>query len=270
MSISPATQPRPSAEGPVVERIPWSLLGPSFIESWGRFEPRNPQPEHLELLGPNGSGKTFALAQINAEMVRRRQSSIIFVATKAADKTITSMGWPVVSTWREVQKHDQVIFWPRTSKVGTARKEYQASRISELLDNLWGADANTIVEFDEFAYVESLNRDIKDTLQMYWREGRSHGITVVAGKQRPQGVQRDMHSESRVTIAFQMKDRNDNERLAELLGNKRDLLPVIDSLDRGKHEFILRHDLSDSLYVTWIDKPVNPKVIADKNRGYRK
>jgi hypothetical protein len=224
----------------------------------------------MELLGPNGSGKTFLLGQINAEMVRRRQSAIIFVATKAADKTITSMGWPVVSTWRDVQKHDQVIFWPHTSKTGTARKEYQASRIGELLDNLWGAEANTIIEFDEFAYIESLNRDIKDTLQMYWREGRSHGITVVAGKQRPQGVQRDMHSESRVTVAFQMKDRLDNERLAELLGNKRDFLPIIDSLDRSRHEFILRHDLSDSFYISWVDKPVNPAAIAKKTRGYRR
>lgn len=265
-----ATPRPPSAEPLVVERVPWSELGPEFIETWGRYEPKNPQPEHMELLGPNGSGKTFLEAQINAEMVRRRQSSIIFVATKKADATIASMGWPVADTWRETQKHDQVLFWPNTSATGRARKAYQASRIGELLDNLWGKDANTIIEFDEFAYVESLDPDIKETLQMYWREGRSHGITVVAGKQRPQGVARDMHSESRVTIGFRMKDRLDNERLAELLGSKKELLPTIEGLDRSKHEFVFRHDLSDSLFVSWVDRPVDVKAVSESQRGYRR
>jgi hypothetical protein len=265
-----STRRPPSSEPLVVERVPWSELGPEFIAQWGRYEPRNPQPEHMELLGPNGSGKTFLLAQINAEMIRRRQASIIFVATKKADDTIMSMGYPIAETWRETQKHDQVLFWPQTSATGRARKAYQAGRIQELLDNLWGKDANTIIEFDEFAYAEALDPDLKATLQMYLREGRSHGITVVAGKQRPQGTQRDMHSETRVTMGFRMKDLQDNERLAELLASKRELLPTITTLDRSKHEFVFRHDLSDSLFVSWVDKPVNVRLASESQRGYRR
>jgi hypothetical protein len=263
--------PLPASPEDVLEvpRVPWSQLGPDFIASWGRYDPRDPQPEHMELLGQNGSGKTFLLTQINAEMVRRRKSSIIFIATKKADKTISAMQWPTVSSWREAQRYDQLVYWPRTSKTGRERRAYQADRIQELLDNLWDEDANTIVEFDEYAYVEGLSPDLRVTLQMYLREGRSHGITVVAGKQRPQGVQRDMHSETRVTAAFKMKDRDDNLRLAEVLGD-RDLLPVINGLDKARHEFVFKHDLSDSLYVSWVDKPVDVAVVAEKARGYRR
>ncbi len=264
------TPPTPPPEPLVVERVPWSVVGPEFVAKWGRFDPKDPQPEHLELLGQNGSGKTFWLTQVNAEMIRRRNSSIIFVATKKADKTISAMGFPIAETWREAQKHDQVLFWPRTGKTGAARKTYQASRIQELLDNLWQEDANTIVEFDEFAYVEALSRDLRDTLQMYLREGRSHNITVVLGKQRAQGIQRDAHSETRVTVAFKVKDLDDRIRLAELLGNRKELLPVIDSLDLEKHEFLFKHDLSDSLLISWIDKPVNVRAVAERQRGYRR
>lgn len=271
MPTSPATPPRRSAAEPVeVERVPWSVLGPEFIADVGRHDPKNPQPEHLEILGPTGSGKTFCLTQILVELVRRRKSSIIFIATKAADSSVRALGWPVVDSWREVQKHDQVIFWPRTSKIGKARQEYQESRIAELLDNLWKEDANTIVVFDEFAYIESLSQDMKKTLLMYLREGRSHGITCIMGKQRPQGVTRDMHSESVWTIAFRMTDRQDNERVAEIFGDKRAMLPVVEDLDQERHEFLIQHQISRTQYVSWIDEPVDLKEAARRQHGYRR
>jgi nucleoside-triphosphatase THEP1 len=266
-----ATAPAPAdLETPAIERQPWSVIGPDFIAVWGRADPKNPQPEHLELLGPTGSGKTFLLVQILIEMVRRRKSSVIFIATKQADKTVSALGWPVVDTWAGVRKHDQVVYWPRTSKTGKARKQYQAAKIQELLDRLWEPDANTIVIFDEFAYVESLDADLAATLQMYLREGRSHGITVVAGKQRPQGVQRDMHSETKVTIGFRMKDKTDNERLAEIFGDKKALLPVVMSLNRAKREFLLRLDELDVTVISWVDKPINPKQHAREQSSYRR
>ncbi len=251
----------------VIERVPWSKLGPEFVATWGRFDPKNPQPEHMEFLGPNGSGKTFLKQQIFIEMARRRNSSIVIIATKQQDKTVMDLHWPVVSTTREVMKHERCVFWPRTKAIGVSRKQFQAEKIQDLLDHLWQPDANVIVDFDEFAYVETLSPDMKETLNMYLREGRSHGITVCAGKQRAQGVQRDMHSESRVTAAFKMKDDEDNERLAQVLGNKRELMPVLRSLDRGKHEFVFKHDQSDAMFISWVDKPVK----APKNpEGYRK
>jgi nucleoside-triphosphatase THEP1 len=251
----------------VVERIPWSVAGPAFIKIWGRFDPKDPQPEHMELIGQNGSGKTFFIAQVCAEMVRRRGTHIVFIATKRADKTIRAMGWPVVDSARDALRQDQCVFWPATSRTGTARREYQASRIQELLDELWQEDANIIVIFDEFAYIESLSADLKATLQMYLREGRSHGITVVAGKQRPQGVQRDMHSESRITVAFRVKDTEDIERNAELLGDRKLFIPILKTLSPAKHEFVVRHDQGEVVIISWIDKPVDVAAVMRRARS---
>lgn len=205
-------------------------------------------------------------------MVRVRHSAVVFIATKAQDATVAALGWPVVDNYRDLARNDsdQLIFWPRTSKTGRARKLHQAERIQELLDQLWGENANTIVVFDEYAYIEGLTPDLKATLLMYLREGRSHGITCVMGKQRPQGVQRDMHSESVWTIGFRMKDRQDNERLAEMFGNKREWLPVIASLDRAKHEFIIAHQVTDTVYISWVDKPLDPASARRRDESYKK
>lgn len=269
--ITPSSTPRRSNPRLIVpekriERIPWSQLGPPFIAEWGRPRGKN-EPEHLEVLGPTGSGKGVFLRDILLERARRRSTHMIFICTKNADKTTASMGWPIEDTVRGTQQHEQVVFWPRTSKKGTERKVYQARKIQGLLDEIWEPDANTVIIFDEFLYVESLNRNLKDTCGMYLREGRSHGICCVMGKQRPQGVQRDMHSETDWKFAFKMNDDDDNERLAQLFGNKRAMLPVVNSLDREKFEFLAQHKMTGDTYISWVDKPVR----APKNQdSYRK
>ena len=238
-----------------IEHIPWSVLGPQFIAEWGR--PRGEvQPEHMEILGPTGSGKSWFQKSILLERARRRGTHVIVIATKAADSTMTDMGWPIVDTWREVRKHPQCIFWPRTSKIGEEREAFQAAKIEDLLARLWQPNSNTIVVFDEWVYIEGLSRKLRSIMNMYVREGRSHGLTCVMGKQRPQGTQRDMHSESDWKIAFKMNDRNDNERLAELFGAKREWIPVIETLRRDKFEFLIQHKLTGDTYISWIDKPL--------------
>lgn len=251
--------------------MPWSVLGPDFIASWGR--PRGKaQPEHLEILGPTGSGKSYLLVDILRERVRRRQSSVVYVVTKQADSTIHQLGWPITDSWRDVLRNDQVVFWPRTGEIGARRKAYQAARIQDLLDRLWQEDANVVVVFDEAAYIETLSGDLRDTMQMYLREGRSHGITCVLGKQRAQGIQRDMHSETDWKVAFRMNDFEDNERAAQLFGAKRVYTPVLESLDRERHEFLIQHKLTGAEYISWVDRPLAPPPPSGPARsaGYLK
>lgn len=264
------TSPRTSFPGTDLdlERVPWSVLGPEFIASWG--QPRGKlMPEHLEIAGPTGSGKSYLLVDAIKERVRRRKSSAIYIATKQADDTIDALGWPIARTWREVRRHDQVVYWPRTKAIGEARKRFQAERIGDLLNRLWQPKANTVVVFDEFAYIETLPGDLKAICQMYLREGRSHGLTCVCGKQRIQGVQRDMHSETDWKFGFKMNDREDNERLAELFGERKLYLPIIDTLDREKHEFLVQHKMTGTQYISWVDKTLAPKT-RPRRTGYRK
>ena len=245
------------------QRVPWSQLEPDFTAAWGRADPADPQPEHMEIAGQNGSGKTYLLCSaLQARMIRRETPAVI-VCTKKADRVFSLLGWPVVDRPQDLNKNPNALYWPRTSAVGTERDAFNDRKVRELLSALWVEDSNRIVAFDEIGYVESLSGESRALVQQYWREGRSIGITVVAMKQRPQGAQRDMHSESYWTAAFKPKDRGDLERWAELYGAPRDWMPVFDSLtahgDRGEQrEFIIRHSRSNEAYISWIDTPLRP------------
>lgn len=253
---TPLTRRRPSdIDVPDVPRIAWSELGPDFVASWGRPRGKD-MPEHIEIVGPTGSGKGMLKRDMLLERARRRGTHIVSIVTKEADRTADSMNWPVVESWAGVRKYDQCIFWPRTSKLGEEREEYQEAKIRDLLERLWTPDANTVVDFDEWVYIENLSTRMRRLLNMYLREGRSHGLTCMMGKQRVQGTQRDMHSESDWKCAFKMNDTDDNKRLAELFGNVRAYLPVIESLDRERFEFLIQHKLTGQTYISWVDQPV--------------
>lgn len=249
------------------ERVPWSELGPYFTAAWGRADPSNPQPEGLEIIGQNGSGKTRLVMHMLQERYAARRSAAVMILTKTDDDIFTQMGWPVVSRPDEIAGNPNVIFWPRTRLMGNARKSFHERMVSELLHRLWQPGANTIVEFDEIGYVESLSGDMRALVQQYWREGRSLGITTVAMKQRPQGTQRDMHSESLWTVGFKPKDRGDLERWAELFGARRDWMPVFDDLDANAHEFVIRHSRTGEAYISWVDVPLTPQKVKE-GRGH--
>lgn len=243
------------------ERVPWSELSEDFMAAWAD-RPWN-QREHWEIIGPTGSGKTYLMETALQERYRRNKTGAVLVCTKADDAVFREMGWPIVSSAGDI-RDTNVIFWPRTGAKGSARKEFQRARIQALLDQLWQPNADTIVAFDEIAYVEGLSGELRDTIQMYWREARSVHIQMIAMKQRPQGTQRDMHSESMWTAVFKPKNRADAEVFAELLGAKRDWMPVLDSLDLSNHEFVLRHSSSQEAYVSWVDTPLSPQKIQHK------
>lgn len=242
----------------VIERIPWSELAPEFAQIWGRADPADPQPESMEVLGMNGSGKTLFVCKAVQERMIVRKTPCVFIQTKPDDKTILRLGWPVVDDPRRVRRERWCVYWPRTNKTGRARKEYQAAKIQQLLDYLWHKDSNIIVVFDDFGYTQSLNEDIRQTTEMYLREGRSSGITSVMIKQRPQRATREMHSETYWTVAFVPKDRQDMERFAELYGKKQEWMPVFDQMDPDRHEFLIKHARSRAVYISWIDTPLVP------------
>jgi nucleoside-triphosphatase THEP1 len=247
--------------------VPWSQLGPEFASVWGRADPSNPEPEHVEIVGMSGSGKTYLLMKLLQDRMRVRNSYITLVVTKRSDHVFAKLGWPIVRDIRDIRKYRQCIYWPQTNLLGSQRKAFHEVRIRELLTRFWVPESNRVFAFDEIAYIETLSPEVRELVQMYLREGRSNGITVVLMKQRPQGVQRDMHSETQWTFAFVPKDHNDAERFAELFGAKRDWLPVFDAMNPDNHEFLVRHTRTRVAYVSWIDEPLRPIKPPDNQRG---
>jgi nucleoside-triphosphatase THEP1 len=245
----------PAVQAP--DRVPWSELGGDFIGKWGRADGNN-EPEHVEITGQTGSGKTYLLIALLQERALLRGSSEILVATKRQDRVFSMLGWPVVDTWRELQRYRQALYWPQTGKVGIARKKFLREKIEDLLSRLWQPDANVVLAFDEIGTVEGLSAEVRELVRMYWREGRSHGISVVAMKQRPVGVVRDQHSESRWKFVFPPADDDDMRRFAQLLGPPKEWEPVLRSLDQEQHEFVVRNSVTKDAYISWIDYPLSP------------
>ena len=258
-------QPEPVAGQ--IERVPWSVLGPEFAAVWGRADPSNPEPEHAEIIGMNGSGKTYLLLKMLQDRMIVRNSHIILVVTKRSDRVFQLLGWPIVREIRDLRKYRQCIYWPQTNLIGRQRKAFHEIRIREFLSRYWQPESNRVIAFDEIAYIESLSPDVKELVAMYWREGRSNGITVVAMKQRPQGVQRDMSSETWWTFAFVPKDHADAERFAELFGSRRDWLPVFEQMNPDNHEFLVRHTRTRQAYISWVDEPLRPIEPPDNRQG---
>ena len=260
------------------ERVPWSELGPDFTGAWSGADPARGHAEHLEIVGPSGSGKTHLMLTMLQDHYRHQEAArvasgrehirtgAVLVVTKADDDIFRKLGWPVVSRADEI-RDTNVVYWPRTNKTGTERRAWHEARVRGLLDRLWQPNANTLMAFDEVGYIESLSGELRAVVQQYWREGRSLGITLVAMKQRPQGALRDMHSETSWTAVFKPKDRSDAEQFAELLGHRRDWIPVLDGLDRQGHEFVLRHAPTEQAYISWVDTPLRPQKIR-RRRGH--
>lgn len=260
------TEARLTAAGrPYPQRVPWEQLGPDFLEAWGRPNGQY-QPEHVEILGPTGCGKSWFEKEILTARAKLRGSAVVILLTKPADKTILAMDWPVVTSWPPSQwnsKHRQVVYHAGSNGLSKAALERQAAKVEELLDALWHPDANVVLAVDEIAYVEQ-ELGLRTHMTTYYREGRTLGITVVASTQRPAGVSRTVHSESAWTVAFAPKDEDDAERVSQILGDKRHYREVLADLDREKREFILVHNLTREAYISHIPGRKKKSAAAPK------
>lgn len=258
-----------------IEEIPWSELAQEFAETWGRADPKDPQPEHVEDIGPTGSGKTLFMCKVCQERAIVRRTSVVIITTKPADGTVMKLGWVVVNDGdvKKVKKARWSIFWPSTNATGRARKLYQADKIRDLLNSLWHPDANIIVVFDDFGYIQELvtsdGEPLAPIVQMFLREGRSAGITCFLIKQRPQGSRREMHSETQWTVAFPPKDKDDQERYAELFGDRKTYMAIFDRMDVDKHQFLIKHARSGAVFISWIDTPLRPVKMPDRDKPAR-
>lgn len=266
---APARGGTPGFQWP--DQVPWTELGDDFIEAWGHDENGRLRDEHMEVEGQSGSGKSYLVGTCLQMRAQRWGTGELAVITKSTDDSIPLLGWPEVASYGELRKrkYEQAVFWPKTSAQGEEREAFHEARIYGLLSALWpepGQRADIVIYFDEIRYIEGLSRRLKKMIRMYWREGRSHGISIIAGAQRPLEMVRDMHSEARWRAVFCPSDEADMERFAQLLGRHQDWEPVLRSLDQEQHQFVLRNSFTGDSYISWIDRELRP-VPSQQQQG---
>lgn len=231
-----------------VERVPWSELEPEIIREWGW--PRGEyDPEHFTVYGPSGSGKTALIRRLLKERARVRGSHIVVVGTKRADRTMAAFGWPIRDSWPPDYGQNQVVYWCKPAGISAQHRIPQRVKVKALMDKLSVPDSNVVIYWDELTYIEQMLK-LKAELEWYYREGRSHGITNMAGAQRPAHVTRAAHSEPAWNAAFRPKDEDDRRRVAEVFGDRARFMAVLGDLRKDEHEFVIHHDRTGDAYIS--------------------
>lgn len=209
------------------EPTPW----PAFAESldWR-------QGEHVSIVGPTGSGKsTLALA-----LLPRRQFSAV-LATKPRDATLNELvsrhGYRRMREWGPRPGERRVLLWPRLTESDqwrTARPVYEHA-----LSRIY-ATGNWAVCLDEARVVCDERRPflgLAPYLRLLWTQGRSLGVSIVAGTQRPAWVPPEMFDQATHLMFFRDGSANNLRTIGGLVGlderTVRDGVPAL-----GEHELL--------------------------------
>lgn len=227
-----------------VERIRWKVLEPAFMAKWA-------QGEHMAIIGPTGQGKTTLAIDLLNDRVSQRGGSCVIMASKQRDDGLMKLshnGWKIVREWPptyEERVSRKIIFWPEYHKASTSASKNK----QKFLDAFDGIleEQNWTVYLDEVIYyIEQLK--LRTVLDEFWNTGRSSGITLVASSQGATWVPRAMMTQQSWLVTFHMKDQEIQKRIAQIGGDQRGLVPVIQDLRR--HEFLLVDTLTGESYIS--------------------
>lgn len=221
------------------------------VDSYLRREWR--QGEHFALLGPTGSGKTFAALEV-AEI----RSYVIVVACKPRDELIVDAlargYWLIPTDKLEIPYvdhhplHPRVVYWPRLSErsrrklpdsmVLASERRMQKPRVQAAIGYV-RQNGHWTLMLDETTWVcrdLGLQRDVDSALFQF----RSLDSSLILLAQRPSWIGRFALSSPRFLILFQTNDDQDRKALGEISSvDTKVVREVVARLDWNRHECLL-------------------------------
>ncbi|MDE2040693.1 MAG: ATP-binding cassette domain-containing protein [Elusimicrobia bacterium] len=152
------------------------------------------QGEHLAITGETGSGKST----LAAVLLAARWPFYVVVKTKPDD--VHYPGRKIGRASQLESATDRAIL-----DLSESPKETQAARVAELTDSVWKQGGWTVY-YDELFYLERLR--LVDSVEQLLTQGRSKGLTVVVGMQRPARVTRFALSQATHVVSFGQEGRD--------------------------------------------------------------
>ena len=191
---------------------PMRITAQPALTPWSKFLPAWDwqQGQHVTMIGPTGSGKTTMIRAILS-----RRDYVVFAATKPKDSTIDlleSEGFTVVRKWSP--RFDRQVLWPKIERMGDL--SVQRKEIGLMMEDAYQQGGWTVV-LDELRYVTDHLR-LKQHVQLLLLQGRSLGVSVVSGSQRPRHVPLEAYSQAQHLFLWQTSDRQDLRRIREFSG----------------------------------------------------
>lgn len=186
-----------------VPRVSWQ----EFLDGF-----RWKQGEHVTLLGPTGQGKTT----LAMEILPRRRYVVVF-GTKAKDKTLDKLqrdGYIVTQEWPPPPYAEKVILWPSMKKA--SYKLEQQREFYTALSDIYTA-GGWAVYLDELRYICDTLK-LGELVEVLWQQGRSLGISVIGGNQRPRFVPLNAYDQATHLFVWNFNDKENAKRLSEIVG----------------------------------------------------
>jgi hypothetical protein len=202
----------------------------------------------MSLIGPTGSGKTTLARQL-----LDRRDYVAALATKPADRTMDGLirreRYRRIRSWDErppiVGKGQKLVLWPRFRRPeDMVNQQYQ---LDHALREMFVA-GGWCVFADELFYLCKTLR-LTSLLETYWTQGRSLGLSLVGGTQRPAHV--PLFAYDQATHLFFWRD-NDETNLRRVGGLGGMSAKVVRSAVMGlpKHKALYVNTRDGELLVT--------------------
>lgn len=193
--------------------------------------------EHVTLVGPTGRGKTT----LALDMIARRRYACV-IATKPTDDVLAAKlaaaGYKRTDIVPPVAIARRFVIWPQMRGLVDIPEQRQV--IGTALDTMF-RQGNRAVLVDETHYVAEMLRQ-SHRLKLWWQQGRSLGLSLIAGFQRPAWVPRDAYSAASHLFLFGTADDTDSRALGGLGGlSSRHIRYAVEYLagdPSRKHDFV--------------------------------
>lgn len=183
------------------------------------------QGEHVTLIGPTGAGKTTL-----AQQILPRRDYVLTLATKPRDTSLDRFGKQY--GYRTVRKYSdvriprrlpggrimgdqKVILWPKVKDPSDFAE--QESEFHSALANAY-ATGGWAINADELYYLVRLSPRIKADLETLWTQGRSLGISLIGGTQRPAFIPLFAYDQATHLFFWSDSDRRNLDRISGLGG----------------------------------------------------
>ena len=175
------------------------------------------QGEHLSAVGPTGSGKTTLILGLLDQ-----RDYVTVLGTKPKDDTLAKLirrdGYHRIGKWSDrrplsdLDHERRQVLWPKYERMEDVGAHPAIFR--EAIAEMFNQGSWCIVADETFWLVETLG--LGPELRAVWSQGRSLGISLVAGTQRPAFVPLEMYSQATHVFFWRTSDRRDLDRIGGL------------------------------------------------------
>ncbi len=195
------------------------------VVPWDDFVPmmQYRHNEHVTIIGPTQRGKTT----LGIELLEQRRN-VVLIGTKPKDPTLQRVvrdkRYRRMLTVPSVQVARRIVVWPKMRGITDTRE--QKTIIARVLDDCF-EDGNRTVFADEVHYLAEFLH-LAPRLKLWWTQGASNGLSLMAGFQRPAWVPRDAYSAATHLFLFGTNDAEDIKSISGLGGaNNRAVREVV-------------------------------------------